>query len=264
MRDIDLFLSPLASQLQRAGLDIVHPLMLRWYNSCLEGAALASSIPVTGRAGDSALTILIGNSRALWQPFLSACSRHADVLEHHDPLETYVERSVLEALNTTLPQRRVRVFWSHELAELNGGRAFVAMQRMASCSGLAHLDTVSHLCMHPKFGTWFSLRCVIVLDDDPYIGSPTPPQLFPCPMDTSRTSAVAAAVALAMGNKANGTKPAMNDVKDRWKFWLAVRDAAAPHHPFRYSNEQIVYHYTGNRQLLRQLVSSNTSDLQSK
>lgn len=30
--------------------------------------------------------------------------------------------------------------------------------------GLAHLDTASHLCLHPKYGPWFSLRAVLVFD----------------------------------------------------------------------------------------------------
>jgi hypothetical protein len=54
-----------------------------------------------------------------------------------------------------------RVFYSHETKP---GR-LVAVQRMAHVAGVAHLDERCHLSIHPKFGPWFALRAVVVLDD---------------------------------------------------------------------------------------------------
>jgi hypothetical protein len=39
--------------------------------------------------------------------------------------------------------------------------------------GLAHLDAASHLCLHPKYGPWFSLRALLVFDGVPFHGEPT-------------------------------------------------------------------------------------------
>ena len=59
-----------------------------------------------------------------------------------------------------------RVYWSHRRTdELEGGCQYVAMQRMAHAAGLAFLDEESHLSLHPKLGSWFSLRCCVVFDD---------------------------------------------------------------------------------------------------
>ena len=40
----------------------------------------------------------------------------------------------------------------------------------AQAIGLAHLDAASHLCLHPKYGPWFSLRALLVFDGVPFHG----------------------------------------------------------------------------------------------
>jgi hypothetical protein len=37
-------------------------------------------------------------------------------------------------------------------------------------AGLAHLDAASHLCLHPKYGPWFSLRALLVFDGVSFCG----------------------------------------------------------------------------------------------
>ena len=64
---------------------------------------------------------------------------------------------------------RHRIYWSHQRTpDLEGGGEHVAFQRMAHAAGLAFLDEDSHLCIHPRFGPWFSLRCCIIFDEIPY------------------------------------------------------------------------------------------------
>ena len=43
-------------------------------------------------------------------------------------------------------------------------------QRAAAAAGLAYQDPVSHLCLNPKYGAWFSLRCLLVFDGIQYTG----------------------------------------------------------------------------------------------
>ena len=45
-----------------------------------------------------------------------------------------------------------------------------SVQRAAAAAGLAYQDRVSHLCLHPKYGAWFSLRCLLVFDGIQYTG----------------------------------------------------------------------------------------------
>lgn len=40
----------------------------------------------------------------------------------------------------------------------------MAMQKLAHLIGFAYYDSTSHLCLHPKFGPWFSMRAVIVFE----------------------------------------------------------------------------------------------------
>jgi len=288
-------ISAFKSTLETYGIDIVQPLALSWYNNCLPEHALASQIPILpppteySNPKDDALTIIIGNSKALWPKFLECCAS-----DPH-PLNTYIERSINAALAQSflaeLPPPpssnssssplcdNYKIYWSHRTAKLRGGEGFVAMQRMAECCALAYLDHTCHLSFHPTFGPWFSLRCAIVF----YNGVGTAqgfsfdgvstgfltqqPAPLTCPLDKETMLNVQAAAAVAFSSKrkennnnvdaAGGDLPEMNDVRAGWEKWLAVRDAAAPGHPYRYSKEQILYHYTGDRQLLHKLVSDS-------
>lgn len=59
-------------------------------------------------------------------------------------------------------------------------------QRAAAVAGLAYQDPVSHLCLHPKYGAWLSLRCLLVFDGIQYTGMP----LFECDAAADSTHAV--------------------------------------------------------------------------
>lgn len=77
-----------------------------------------------------------------------------------------------------------RCFWSHaESDELSGSR-YVAIQRMAHAAGLADLDQQTHLCLHPKFGPWFALRCVLVFDSIEHTGPRKPQLKYPLSLST--------------------------------------------------------------------------------
>ena len=252
----------LTRALAPAGINIVQPLSLDWYNSCLPETASTSRIPRRDPAGSKALTILIGNSAAIWEPFLTACATDSSILYDPNPLETYIERKIQPVLDVLVRNHPCRLFWSHSMADLEGGRGFVAMQRMAECSGLAYLDHMSHLSMHPEYGPWFSLRCALVIDDVAY-ADVLQPEPVACPLDDLTSKNVRAAADLAHRRRKNdGNVPEMEDVRAGWELWLAVRDAATPAHPQRYCADQVLYHYTGDRNLLKALVEKRTKENQ--
>lgn len=60
---------------------------------------LGACIPARGAAGDAALCVLVGNSRALWEPFLDACATD-DLLESENPLDVYLQRAVCGSLES--------------------------------------------------------------------------------------------------------------------------------------------------------------------
>ena len=221
-----------------AGLDLAQPFQVAWYNRAVDDAF---RLPDFGRS--SALGILVGNTRAIWPRFLDAVRANAPVLDERHPLESYVEATVLPSLKPLIPRSEVR--WAQDPPPRR-----VAMQRLAHVSGLAHLSP-SHLSVHATYGPWIALRAAVVIDiEGPSSPPPEPPN--PCP-DCEHyclrrfRDAIAAAGATPAGHAA---------IERHWPLWLAVRDACPAGRSHRYGDEQIRYHYTKDREVLRRLRGS--------
>jgi cyanocobalamin reductase (cyanide-eliminating) / alkylcobalamin dealkylase len=220
------------------GLDLAQPFQVAWYNRAV---ADAFRLPDFGRS--SALGILVGNTRAIWPRFLDALRAKRPGLDERHPLESYVEATVLPALEP-LPHRS-EVCWAHDPPPRR-----VAMQRLAHVSGLAYLSP-SHLNVHVTYGPWIALRAAVVIDiEGP--SSPPPELPNPCP-DCERhclprfREAIAAAGAIPAGHAA---------IERHWRLWLAVRDACPAGRSHRYGDEQIRYHYTKDREVLMRMHGS--------
>jgi len=63
---------------------------------------LGARIPARGAAEQTALAVLVANSRAVWEPFVEACAA-AGLLQHDHPLETFLEQRVCSALTACVP-----------------------------------------------------------------------------------------------------------------------------------------------------------------
>jgi methylmalonic aciduria homocystinuria type C protein len=177
-----------------------------------DATALARQPGLEVLAGDARLGILIGNTRALWPPFTTALQDPALAAER-DPLERYTER----VIGATFAG--ARLYYGHR----RYGGGFLPLQRLAAATGLGALAS-SHLVIHPIYGPWFALRAVAVLDGDPPLREPIPQ---PCCCDAS----CGTAFALAQRSK-------------DWRDWLVVRDRCSLR-TWRYSDEQIQFHYVG-------------------
>lgn len=151
--------------------------------------------------------ILIGNTRALWEPFTAAAN-----LDEADPLDRYTERAITEAFGDA------PVFFTHRAY----GGAFLPFSRLAVATGLGALAP-SHLVIHPIYGPWFALRAVVLVDGDPPARAPIPQ---PCTCNGACATALEAALP-----------------SSSWEDWLAVRDACGLR-TYRYSIAQIRYHYS--------------------
>ena len=79
----------LGSRCVAAGLDLVQPFQIVWYNCVVNDAF---KLPDLGRS--SALGILIGNTRALWPYFLDALRTNPRALDEKHPLDSYVDAAV--------------------------------------------------------------------------------------------------------------------------------------------------------------------------
>ena len=198
-----------------AGFDIAHE---------LDTAAVAGQ-PGLEMLADPARRrgILVGNTRALWPRFLAARALDPELAAAANPIEHYTETTIARAF----PGQRA--WFSHRRYD----GAFLPFQRLAVATGLG-VAAPTQLVIHPIYGPWFALRAVIALAGDP---PPPRPPLKPYTCTGSCEAALARATA--------ATGP------ETWRAWLAVRDACTVGRAYRYGDDQIAYHYTKNRGLLR-------------
>jgi cyanocobalamin reductase (cyanide-eliminating) / alkylcobalamin dealkylase len=185
-------------------------------------------LPDVGRA--RALVVVLGNTRALWPHVRDAVASGAP-----NPVDDYVTRVVRDAVDAALatvtPRPRAEIRFAPEPPPRR-----VAMQRLAHVAGLAWLAP-SHMCVHPTFGPWMALRAAIVIDvDGPESRAPI---AAPCDCATGCQAALDRAIAA-------GPPRDQAELRDRWRLWLAVRDACPVGRAHRYDDDQIRYHYAGD------------------
>lgn len=204
-----------AARLAPVGIDIVHPYSTAW----IEGGA---------RDG---LGLLIGNTRALWEPFVAACRADARLAVAADPLERYCETRIGAAL-TALPVAAVG--WAH------GPAPHLPIQQLAVRSGLAALSPVG-LCIHPTYGPWFALRASVTLDCAGPAGDPAPATL---------RCADCAHACVPPFERARVAQVGRAGIADTWPLWLSVREACPVGREHRYGEAQIRYHYAADRSVL--------------
>lgn len=217
----------IAAALRPHGFDIVHPFAVRWLDAVVEPAQRP---PDLGR--DDALGVLVGNTRALWPPFLAACAADAALGAAADPIERYAETRVAPVI-AGLPVRGA-LRWAHDPPPR------LAIQRLADLTGLAPLSPVG-LNVHPVHGPWFALRAAAVLDVAGPAGDP-PATPLPCP-DCVHTC-------VPSFERARVAQEGKQGIADTWPLWLAVRDACPVGRAHRYDEAQIRYHYARDRSAL--------------
>lgn len=161
--------------------------------------------------------ILVGNTRALWAPFLAARRADASIAASNDPLQRYSEQVIGAAA------RDATVYYSH--CRYDG--AYLPFQRIAVAAGLAAMGQ-THLLVHPTYGPWFALRAMLLCTGEPP-AAPIPVGLA-CRCDATCPGRLEIALA------ASGP--------DAWRAWLAVRDACPVGREHRYGDDQLAYHYT--------------------
>ena len=113
----------------------------------------------------------------------------------------------------------------------------VAVQKLVNISGMAYLCPISYLNIHEEFGPWIAFRAVVIFDDNMELSEPNP-LLHP---DKSSIKPMEQATQLALAN-----------IKD-WRSWVNVRDSCNIGKVYRYSQNQILYHYTKDKSVLQQL-----------
>lgn len=238
----------LATRLAPAGLDLVRGLDARRYDAVV---APEYRLPRPG-GRDARLAVVIGSSRAFWDPFVAWLRADPARLDGADPIDRYVVDVARAALADVAVAHEAR--FSFEAPPRR-----VAMQRLAHVAGLASL-TPAMLCVHPTFGPWIALRAVVVFDvAPPPPADPEramPPACHACADRCAPALARAQDAVAARGRPADAVERAGGDpVAPDWTLWLAVRDACPIGREHRYPEPYLRYVYTKDTSVLRAAVA---------
>jgi methylmalonic aciduria homocystinuria type C protein len=223
-------------QCAEAGLDLVQPFAVHWYNNSV---VVPHRLPTFAR--QACLGLLIGNTRALWPRFLAAVRAEPARLNDDNPIDAYVEAQLTAICAGLAYQWRCE--WAHASRRL-------AIQQLAQIAGLAYLSP-GRLSVHPAFGPWIALRAAIVLDVDGPAGD-APALRNPCDACAHACGPAFERAAVTLLTPA----PTQADVTPHWSLWLAARDACPLGREHRYSDDQIEYHYTKDKRILRRAMEA--------
>lgn len=230
MPDVQKIATKLSLALATAGLDLTATFDVARYNSTVSETA---PLECFGRKG--ALALIIGNTHALWGPFVKAYRSRNDLQAHTDPLNAYIEGAISGVLSAVSIGHAIR--YAHD-----SGEKVVAIQKAARISGLA-AHGPANLSAHPAHGPWIGLRAVVSFDCTPPANAIDQATL-PC-------SGCAAPCELALKDALAATRErSRTGMEAVWEKWLAVRDTCPVGRGSRYSNGQIRYHYLKDRNAL--------------
>ena len=235
-------LQTLFRRAQARGFDVFGTFSIAAYN--------AQTPEVYHLPSDANTAVVLGNTRRLWPFFVESLCQRPHQIERSDPFDRWVEEELLEM--TVDLQSDLQLRYAHSI-----GDGMIAIQLAAALAGLSWTSP-SHLSIHPVYGPWVSWRAVIVLpsslnDADESVSNSIESQRVlasPC-------SRCEAGCLPAFSRAVNmTTRIVQTEVRTHWRHWLAVRDACELGRDWRFCEEQLRYHYTGDKDILRKLVTN--------
>lgn len=209
----------LREALAKRGLDICEEMNTSWYNDVKPKPEMVS-FPA------DKLGMLIANSKAIWPHF----QRWHRALEQ--PIANPFDQFIAEQLQSALDEANIKpndIYYVQDMTRL------VAFQRLAQTTGICMFDNDIHLCVHEKYGPWFGLRALLVLEEQgPQCERPTAPVIV---LDEEEIKASVKCMEAALAGEG-------------WQMWAQMRQCISYGKKYAYSKSQLEYHHSKNQQIL--------------
>ena len=241
--DMTQTLCSMRRKLYQFGFDIFHEFPIQPYNQKIVGSS--NKILALNEFGKKQThSILIGNTKHLWPIFIEELTSNPNEWQNEsDPLNKYTLLCLQSVCNEYLKQNGIE-YTLRFTFELEKDK-LIAFQRLCDVANCAHLDSDSFLCIHPKYGPWIALRALIVLNKEYKEDSH---QIIESLDDICTQT--------ERENVQNEWRKLQNvlfehkepQTMESWRYWLKLRDSYSIGKEYRYSEEQILYHYTLGRE----------------
>lgn len=248
-----------AAALARHGFDICHgPFSTKWYNQELDQEQ--EQQPRDNNSTSQSLSRLplgnawlIGNTKQLWPRFLAWLETQPPHMRAQDPIDTYT--------TLTLERTVERHFHAHEDARIfhdYDRDPLVSMSRVADVSGLCFTHPTAFLSIHPAYGPWISLRAVVVVvAQDENDRACRPPRRLENPLSPQQDACVQTAAArVTSAASCSHDVDRVSTITDRVRPWIALRDAIPVGREYRFSEEQLWYHYLKDPEILERALTT--------
>jgi len=219
--------------LKEDGFALVHPFRLGQYNSLFSEQNLGNKL----EGPEDCLCVLIGNTKEIWPIFTERYKEDEELKKSSNPFDLYCKQKI----------DSIGVIDDFVCAYYETDER-IAIQKMAKLSGMAILDEKTHMCVNRKYGPWIALRAVVVFH---YVKGPDPalPE-HEVPSLTNEMRAEAERAFLEAEKFYKSGKGKEDKTKSA-ELWIKVRDCltSEQQREYRYSEEQMNYHYDLNRNL---------------
>ncbi|KAL1917588.1 uncharacterized protein VTP21DRAFT_3981 [Calcarisporiella thermophila] len=241
------------------GFDLVKAFPVQRYNTSLP-PTVSAHLPTFGRS-KSTLAVVIGNTRHFWPIFINYLVSSKDICIDNHPVDTYSTRCIEKVVENIIGAKNIK----YELRyTYDKDERFVAFQRLAHEAHLAYYNQI--LCLHQDYGPWIALRGVVIIDIDgpPLQDINDPPLTHPFPQGDEQLKSMLDDILKTYGTYGKGTHQGFSRQTHDYVKWVEMRDYAATFVggkscPYRYSQEQLDYHYTKDKTKLRNAIEAARS-----
>jgi hypothetical protein len=172
---------------------------------------------------------MVCNTKAFWNKFVKRLKKEA---LSSNPVDETVEKDISSIFQES---DKVTIFYSHKRYE----NEFIPFQKIAHQTGMAYFDKTSHLSIHPTYGPWFSMRAIVIFDENMNLEISSTVLKIPEFLDENSLK--------------NDVDKVLTNQFSTWKDWVKIRDRVSEmigSNEHRFSDDQIRYHYTKDKFVL--------------